>query len=220
MIRLRLLSILSWGLLLSTTSWLGAEDFLEDATLLVAPGEDPASGLQALPGMATVTIRAKRDYLSNVTYNPADPEVLTTFLDKTGPCSNNTAWTTWRWRVAPPGTNEDVSATTRGLNVRCEGKGSGKPPPIVGRIVHVDLDIDSLNATNPIERQKAPSSTDAEDAAEWPTGSDAAQKPGLVLVVNHGFEEDGYGDGRVRFNCTIGRNWTLGAIIKKSVVSP
>jgi hypothetical protein len=36
------------SLLLAATALSAAEDFLEDATLLVSPGEDPASGLVAM----------------------------------------------------------------------------------------------------------------------------------------------------------------------------
>ena len=176
------------------SSGLHAEDFLEDATLLVAPGEDPASGLVALPGIAIVTIKAKQDYLSNVTYIPVDGTVLTDFKDRSGPCDNNSAWTTWRWDIAAPITNSDVSAITKGLVVRCSGSG-GAPPEFKGRIVHVDIDADTDNTSDPLTAQKRPDVTDEEDAAEWPVGADADKKPGLVLIVNHGFEEDGYGDG-------------------------
>ena len=191
-VKLPLLKLSTLVLMLS--SGLHAEDFLEDATLLVAPGEDPASGLVALPGMAIVAVKAKQDYLANVAYIPVDRDVLIEQIDPSGPCENNTAWTTWPWKVAAPRTNSDVSAITKGLVVRCSGSG-GAPPEFKGRIVHVDLDADTDNTSDPILAQKRPDMTDEEDAAEWPVGEDSDKKPGLVLIVNHGFEEDGYGDG-------------------------
>lgn len=184
----------------ATSQSLYAESFLEDATLLVAPGEDPASGLLALPGMAVVTIQAKRDYLVNVTFVATDPSTLTSFKDHTSPCSQGSAWATWRWNVAPQRTNSDVSAITKGFVVNCTASkgGMSQPPEFKGRIVNIDLDADTDNTSDPLLGQKKPktgTASDSQDQTEWPEGTDAAKNPGLVLIVNHGFEEGKYGDG-------------------------
>ena len=116
---------MSIALLVASALPLFAENFLQDATLFVAPNEDPACGMVALPGMAVVTIQAKRDYLSGVSYVAADPTVLTSFKDHPNPCSKGTAWATWRWNVTAARTNSDVSAITKGFVVNCNAAGSG-----------------------------------------------------------------------------------------------
>ena len=69
--------------------------------------------------------------------------------------------------------------------------GGGEVPTFEAEVVHIDLDVDSDNNSDPIAGQKFPSRTDDEDALEWPTETDL---PGLVLITNRGFEEGGYID--------------------------
>lgn len=54
-----------------------------------------------------------------------------------------------------------------------------------------DLDADTDNTSDPLTTQKKPDRTKTEDITENPDNPE----PGLILVVNHGFEEDGFGNG-------------------------
>jgi len=180
--------------MLATMCLLAADDFLEDLTLIVSANGSPAGGLKALPGMASVAIKPAdiEDRLSDVIFTARDNTAVYKFHARLLPCSNNDLIARiWVYTVAPSRTNANVECDITGKIRRCSGQG-GSPPTITAMVVHVDLDVDSDNDSDPITGQKFPSENDAEDTDEWPTGSDSKKKPGLVLIVNRGFEEGDY----------------------------
>ena len=179
--------------MLATMCLLAADDFLEDLTLIVSANGSPAGGLKALPGMAIVSLQAAddQDKLGGVNFKAKDKEDLYKFKDRLEPCANNSEVARkWRYNVAPSRTNANVECDFSGTLQRCEGQG-GAPPSFSAKVVHVDLDVDSDNDSDPISAQKEPSGSDDEDTAEYPTGSAAADKPGLILIKNRGFDEGG-----------------------------
>jgi len=189
--------------MLATMCLLAADDFLEDLTLIVSANGSPAGGLKALPGMALVTIKPAtissadfEDKLSDVTFSPRDNTALYAYRERMLRCSNNDLIARlWFYNVAPSRTNANVECDFAGKIRRCNGQGGGSPPAFTAKVVHVDLDVDSDNDSDPIAAQKFPSGSDDEDTAEYPTGSAAADKPGLILIKNRGFDETSAGGG-------------------------
>lgn len=184
------LSLLLLGGLLASSEVPG----LVDATLMVTPSQVVASGLQKVHGVAIVRVTTDRDYLGRVRYQPEDPLVLWRPLRPQFRCLDTNLYKLWPYLCAPPHPNRSVVCQFDGIISNCQpgSGGSGEPPPFEAEIVHVDLDVDSDNDSDPLVAQKRPIRTDAEDEVEFPR---EPELPGLVLITNRGFEEDGYGNG-------------------------
>ena len=181
-----------------------AEDFLDDATIRIRPGNDQAAGLRRPEGIGQVTLIADdaQSKLANVRFQPTEPADLYRLNDRLDPCSagGDTAYRTWIYQVTAPQPNADVSCLFDGVITTCSGAG-GKPPPFQAAIVHVDLDVDSDNSSDVVTVQKAPKKqdinhrigqfpeADLQEMAEDPQGEANLKEPGLVLIVNHGFEQ-------------------------------
>jgi len=177
---------------------------LSSATIEISPGDAQSAGLRGMPGDASVTLIAKdaESKLVGVSFLPLDPTALYRALQPSVPCPtpDGSAFRLWPYVVAPSSMNSDLACIYKGKVTRCTGS-SGQSPDFEARIVHVDIDVDSDNASNPIPEQKWPKQqpyppiagaapeADAQDAIENPQASDAL---GLLLVVNHGFDSTPY----------------------------
>ena len=178
---------------------------LSSATIEISPGDAQSAGLRGMPGDASVTLIAKdaESKLVGVSFLPLDPTALYRALPPSIPCPipDGSAFRLWPYVVAPSTMNSDLACIYKGKVTRCTGSSSGQPPDFEARIVHVDIDVDSDNTSDPIPEQKKPKQqpyppiagaapeADAQDAIENPQASDAL---GLLLVVNHGFDSTPY----------------------------
>ena len=183
-----------------------AEPTLSSVTISVEAGDNHAAGLNRPEGIATVTLVAKssQNKLAGVRLAPNSPDTLYTAPTPIGtPCGS--AYGSWQSSIAAPDPNTDVSCVFTGTITSCTGGGSGTPPTFQASIVHLDLDVDSDNTSEAITAQKqpadqalghtierTPSKADTQEKAEDPQGSEDATNPGLLLVVNHGFEQNPY----------------------------
>ncbi len=194
------------SILLGCTVALGAQDIaLSSATIEISPGDAQSAGLRGMPGDASVTLIAKdpESKLLGVSFLPLDPTALYRALPPQFPCPtpDGSAFRQWPYVVAPAAMNSDLACIYKGKITRCAGAGQGQVPDFEARIVHVDIDVDSDNTSDPINEQKKPKQqpypplagaapdADAQDAIENPQASDAL---GLLLVVNHGFDSTPY----------------------------
>ncbi len=174
--------------------------FLLGVTITVKPDVVPHSGLNAIPGETGVTIQAETGrYIDNLKKGPlGSPAALYKELPPSDPCPTNDKlfrvhpFLVSAYQVPPQFPNDyrdsNVSQKFTGSLVGCSG--SGTAPDFEARIVNIDLDVDSDNdSDDPFHKQKSPSSSLQEDKVEWPVGDADLKLPGLLLVVNHGYEE-------------------------------
>ena len=183
-----------------------AEDFLTAAiTIRVKAGPNQAAGLNRPEGEAVITLVPddSRQNLAKVTLKPNSPDSLYKDAGTTdGSCPGT--FGSWKFKIAAPEPNTDVTCVFDGQLLGCTGGGGGTPPTFQAAIVHLDLDVDSDNTSEPITEQKKPADqalyhtlkqnplANAQDKLEDPQGADDKTNPGLLLVVNHGFEQITY----------------------------
>ena len=179
-----------------------AEDFLTDATIRIKAGPNQAAGLNRPEGDAVITLVPddSRQSLAKVTLKPNSPDSLYKDAGTTdGSCPGT--FGSWKFKIAAPEPNTDVTCVFDGQLLSCTGGGGGTPPTFQAAIVHLDLDVDSDNTTNPTDELKKPEDqaighrlgefplADAEEKIEDPRGSDDLTNPGVILIVNHGNQQ-------------------------------